>query len=85
MTINALGPDQNGWNLADNIFKCICFDESYCILIQISLKIVLKGAIHIMSALIPVMAWHLPGDKPLPESMLTKISHAIWCHRVTMC
>ena len=36
--------------------------------------------IDIKSALVRVMAWHLPGHKPLPEPMLTKFTDAYMRH-----
>ena len=44
--------------------------------ITISLKFVPKGPIDYKSALVQVMAWHRTGEKPLPESMLTKFTDA---------
>ena len=38
-------PEQNGWYFSDNIFKCILFNQMFCILIQISLKFDLKDQI----------------------------------------
>ena len=39
-----------------------------------SLKFVSKGPIYSILASIQVMAWHKAGAKPLPESILTRIS-----------
>ena len=64
--------------LADDIFRCIFLNENDNIVIQISLKFVPKGPIDNISALVQVMAWCLTGTKPLPETMLTKISDTIW-------
>ena len=61
--------------ITDDIFKSI-FNESVWISITISLKFVPKGPIDYKSALVQVMAWHQTGEKPLPESMLTKFSDA---------
>ena len=47
---------------------------------QISLRFVPKSSINNKSALVQVMAWHQPGDKPLPEVMMTQISDAIRHH-----
>ena len=44
--------------------------------IRISLKFVSKSPIDNISALVPVMAWHRTGDKPLPEPMLTQFTEA---------
>ena len=43
---------------------------NFRILISISLKFVLKGAIDNKSALVPIMAWRLFGAKPLSDPML---------------
>ena len=61
--------------ITDDIFKSI-FNESVWISITISLKFVPKGPIDYKSALVQVMAWHRTGEKPLPESMLTKFTDA---------
>ena len=45
-------------------------NEKFCILIQISLKFVLKGLIDRMSELVHVMAWHQTSDKPLSAPMV---------------
>ena len=67
--------DKNGRHFAD-IFKYIFMNKKFCILIQISLKFVLKGSINNNPALIRLMAWRLIGDKPLYALMLTQITDA---------
>ena len=57
--------------LSDDIFKRIFLNENVSILIQISLKLVSKGAIDNKSSLVQVMAWRRSGDKPLSEPMMT--------------
>ena len=44
---------QNDCHFLDDILKCICLSERFCILIPISLKFVSKGAIGIKSASAP--------------------------------
>ena len=56
--------------LADDIFKCIFLNENLSISIQISLKFVPKGPINNIPALVQIMAWRRPGDKPLSEPMM---------------
>ena len=64
---------------ADDIFKCIFMTESFCVLIQISLKFVPKGPIDSKSALVHVMTWRRTGNKPLPEPMLAQFTDAyVW-------
>ena len=67
---------QNGCHFADNILKFM-LNENDCILTQILLKFH-WGLFENMPALIQAMAWHLTGDKPLPEHKLTKVSDATW-------
>ena len=72
--VNTLRPRQNGCHFADNIFKCIFLDENLWILIKISLKFVPKGSINNIQALVQIMAWHRPGDKPLSEPTMVRLT-----------
>ena len=71
---NTLRPRQNVWHFADSIFKHIVFNENVWILITSSLKFVPKGPTNKFSALVQIMAWHLPGNKPLSEPMMISLS-----------
>ena len=62
-------PRQNGRHFPDNIFKCIFLNANLWISINISLNFVPKGQIDNTLALVQIMAWHRPGDKPLSEPM----------------
>ena len=68
LCINTLRPRQNGRHFAD-IFKRIFLNEN----IKISLKFVPKGSFNNISALVQIMAWRRPGDKPLSESMMVNL------------
>ena len=68
--VNSLRPRQNGWHFPDDIFKWIFVNGNIWILINISLKFVRKGLINNIPALVLIMAWRRPGDKPLSEPML---------------
>ena len=48
----------------------IFLNENILISIAISLKYVHKGSINNIPALVQIMAWRQPGDKPLSESMM---------------
>ena len=48
-----------------DIFKWICMNFD-----KISLKFLSKGPINNIPALFQIMAWRLPGDKPLSEPMM---------------
>ena len=54
----------------DNIFKWIFLNEIIWISIKMSLKFVPRGPINNISALVQIMAWRRPGDKPLSEPMM---------------
>ena len=71
--INTLRPRQNGRHFADDIFKCIFLNESVWIPIKISLKLVPRGPINNIPALVQILAWRRPGDKPLSETMMVSL------------
>ena len=68
--LNTLRPRQDGRHFPDDIFKCIFLNENVWIPIKISLKFVPKGPINNIPALVQIMAWRCPGDKPLSEPMM---------------
>ena len=70
---NTLRPRQNGRHFADDNLKCIFLNENAWILIEIPLKFVHKGSINNIPALVRIMAWRRPADKPLSEPMLVRI------------
>ena len=71
--LNSLRPRQNGRNFADDTFKCIFLNENISISIKISLKFVPNGPINNIPALVQIMAWRRPGDKPLSEPMMVNL------------
>ena len=56
------------------MFKCIFLNENVRISIKISLKFVPKCPINNIPALVQIMAWRRPGDKPLSEPMMVCLS-----------
>ena len=76
--LNTLRPWQNWRHFADAIFKCIFLKENAQISIKISLKLVPKVQINNIPALIQIMAWCQPGDKPLSEPMMVSLLTHIW-------
>ena len=60
--VNSSHPEHNGCHFADDIFKSVFINESFCISIQILLKSVPNGPIDNKSALIQVMAWLWKGN-----------------------
>ena len=71
--LNTLRPRQNGRHFADDRFKCILLNENLWITIKHSLKFVSKDLINNIPALVQIMAWRRPGDKPLSEPMLVSL------------
>ena len=71
--VNTLRQRRNEQHFADDIFKCIFFNENVWISIKISLKFVRKGPINNIPALVQIMAWRRSGDKPLSEPMMVSL------------
>ena len=70
---------QNGRYVADDIFKCMFLNENWWIPIKMSLKFVPTGPINNIPALVQIMAWRRPGDKPLSEPMVVVFTdHRLW-------
>ena len=65
--IDSSPPGQNGRHFGDDIF----LSENVSILIKILLKFIPNGPINNIPALVQIMAWRWPGDKPLSEPMPT--------------
>ena len=70
LIVNTLRPRSNRHHIADDIFKCIFYNENVLISIKTSLKFNPKGPINNILALVQIMAWRRPGDKPLSEPMV---------------
>ena len=60
----------DGQNFRDDIFKCIFYKQIFSISIKISLKLI---PIKNIPALVQIMAWHHPGDKPLSEPVMVNL------------
>ena len=71
--INTLRPRQNGRHFADDTFNRIFVNENVRISIKFPLKFVPKGPIHNIPALVQIMAWRRPGDKPLSEPVMVSL------------
>ena len=87
--LNSLRPRPNRRHVADSIFKCIFENENEWISPRISLKFIPKVRITNIPALVQIMAWRRPGDKPLSEpvmvSLLTHIcvTRPQWVNRLS--
>ena len=69
---NSLRLRQNGRFFADDTFKRIFLNENIIISTKNSLKFVPEGLINNIPALVLIMVWRRPGDKPLSEPMLVR-------------
>ena len=87
--VNTFRPRQNGRHFADDTFKRTFFNENVRISITLSLKFVPKSLIDNIPALVPIMAWRRPGDKPLSEPMMVNLPTHIcvtrpqWVNNIT--
>ena len=73
LQLNTLRPRQNGRHFADDIFKWIFLNENLWIPIKIVLKYVPQGPMNNIPALVQIMAWRRPGDKPLSGPMMVRL------------
>ena len=71
--INILRQRQNGRHFADYTFNRIFVNETFRISIRFSLKFVPKGPNNNIPALVQIMAWRRPGDKPLSEPVMVSL------------
>ena len=59
----------------------IHLNEDVRILLKVVLKFVPRVQINNIPALLQIMAWHWPGDKPLSEPiMVSLLTHIYMCH-----
>ena len=70
---NSLRPRQNDRHFPDDTFRRIFLNENLWTLLKISLKIFPKVRINNIPALVQIMAWRRPGDKPLSEPMMVSL------------
>ena len=64
--------------------KHIFLNENVRIAIEMSLKCVPKDPIDNKPALVEIMAWRWPGDKPLSEPMLAWVTNRYMLHSAAM-
>ena len=82
---NTLRPRQNGRHFADDPFKRIFLNATLRISIKISLNFVPKRPINNIPALVQIMAWRRPGDKPLSESTMVSLLTRPQCVNQSLC
>ena len=67
--INTLRPRQNDRRFPEYITKYMFLNENVWISLKISHKFIPKIRITNIPAVVQIMAWRRPGDKPLSEPM----------------
>ena len=70
---NTLRPRHSGRHFADSTFKCVLWDENIGISINIYLNFVPKGQIGGIPALVQMIDWRRPGDKPLSDPVMVRL------------
>ena len=70
---NSLRPRQKCHHIKDDIFKCISMNETGQISLNISPKFGPQVRNNNIPALVQIMAWGLPGDKPLSVQMMVRL------------
>ena len=73
--VNTLRLRPNRRHFTDDIFKCIFDNENEWITPRISLKFVPKVWLNNIPALVQIMVWHRPGNKPLSEPIIIWVMH----------
>ena len=72
---NTLRPRQDGRHFPDDrdFSSAFFLNENVWITIKFSVKFVPEGPINNIPALVQIMAWRRPGDKPLSDPMLVSL------------
>ena len=76
LSLNTLGPRQNGRHFTDDVFKWIFLNGNVWVPIKSLQSFVPNGPIYNNSELVKLMAWRRIGDKPLSETTLTRLTDA---------
>ena len=74
------GRDKMSDMFVDDIFKFIFFNENIWISLKTSLKFVPKVQNNNIPALVQIMAWCRPGNKPLSEPMMQTMMVSLLTH-----
>ena len=71
--LNTLRPRQDGRHFPDDIFKWTFLNENVWISLKNLLEFIPQVSIYNSPALVQIMAWRRPGDKPLSEPMMASL------------
>ena len=78
---DTLRPRPNGRHFAADIFTCILLNKNMWISLKMPLKLLPKFPINNIPALVQIMTWRRPGNKPLSEPMMVIWTTHIWISR----
>ena len=67
-------------DISQTTYSNAFFNDDVWILIMIALKFVPKGPINNTPALVQIIAFHRPGDKPLSDPVMVNLASKIWGH-----
>ena len=73
MTFNSLGSRQNCHHFTDDIFKCIFLNDNHGFRRYDFTEVCSAGSNNNIPALVQIMAWCRPGNKPLSEPMMVSL------------
>ena len=79
--VNTLRPRQDDRHFSDDVFECSFLNENVSISINISPKFVPESQVNDIPALVQIMAWRRPGDKPLSEPMMFRLPTHLYITR----
>ena len=71
--LNTLRPRQDGRHFPGEVLKCIFLNENVYISLKISMKFVPQVWINDIPALVQIMPWRWPGNRPLSEPMMVSL------------
>ena len=74
---NTLRPRQNSRHFQTTFLNAFYWMKMY----EFRLRFVPKGPINNIPALVQIMAWRRPGDKPLSEHMMVSLLTHVWVTR----
>ena len=73
---NTLRPKRNVCHFTDSILKCVFLDKTYEFRLRHHWSLFIRIQLTITPALVQIMAWRRPGNKPLSETfVVSSLAH----------
>ena len=73
LCVNGLRPRPNGRHFPDELLKCIFFIKIHEFRLKCHRIVFTKVPVNNIPALVQIMAWRRPDDKPLSEPMMVRL------------